>query len=92
MEFTEYIKPELLVLVPVLYFIGVALKKSDAFTDNYIPLALGAISIILCWLWVFSQTETSGNYLTAIFTAITQGVLIAGASVYTNEIIKQLKE
>ena len=28
MDFQEYIKPELLVLIPVLYLIGMGLKKS----------------------------------------------------------------
>lgn len=91
MNFNDYIKPELLILVPVLYLVGLALKRGS-FPDKYIPIMLGAVSIILCALWVLANTETQGNTLLAIFTAITQGILIAGASVYTNEIIKQINK
>lgn len=90
MDFLEYIKPELLILIPVLYLIGVGSKKS-ALPDKFIPLVLGAVGIVLCTVWVLATSETEGtkDILMAIFTAITQGVLIAGASVYANQIIKQ---
>ena len=91
MDFQEYIKPELLILIPVLYLIGIALKKSE-FKDKFIPWVLGAISIVLSGIWVFANADTSGNVLIAIFTVITQGVLIAGASVYVNQLIKQAKK
>ena len=38
----EYISPELLVLVPVMYFVGIAIKKSKI-KDNLIPLLLMSI-------------------------------------------------
>lgn len=90
MDFVEYIKPELLILIPVLYLIGVGVKKS-AISDKFIPLVLGAVGIVLCTIWVLatSETESTQDKMMAIFTAITQGILIAGASVYANQIIKQ---
>jgi len=90
MSFQEFIKPELLILIPVLYLIGIAVKKSNI-SDKIIPVILGAISIALCALWVFATSTYSGGQeiATAIFIAITQGVLIAGASVYANQIVKQ---
>ena len=42
----ELIKPELLILVPVLYLIGDGFKKSQL-PDKHIPWVLGAISVIL---------------------------------------------
>lgn len=81
----DFIKPELLVLIPVLYFIGLGLKKSKA-KDEYIPLILGASGIVLAMLWVCG---TSGISLIGIFIAITQGILCAGATVYVNQLIKQ---
>ena len=48
----SYIKPELLVLVPVLYFLGAGLKKAEAFPDNRIPLVLGIAGILLAALYV----------------------------------------
>lgn len=37
----ELIRPELLVLIPVLYFTGMGLKKSASVLDKHIPLLLG---------------------------------------------------
>lgn len=90
MNFQDYIKSELLILIPVLYLIGVAIKKSNL-ADKFIPWVLGAISIVLCGVWVFANCPigTGAEIATAIFTAIVQGVLIAGASVYVNQLVKQ---
>lgn len=90
MDFQEYIKPELLILIPVLYLIGVAVKKSNL-ADKFIPFIIGIVSIILCAVWVFANSPitTGAEIATAIFTAITQGILLAGASVYVNQLVKQ---
>lgn len=90
----EFIRPELLVLVPVLYFVGVGLKKAQAFADKYIPLALGAAGIALSVLYVLATVQLGGwqNVLLAAFTAVTQGLLAAGCSVYINQIVKQAKK
>lgn len=86
----EYIKPELLVLVPVLYLIGAAIKKSNI-ADKFIPWILGGVSVALSALWILANCSCSNaaEVCTAIFTAITQGILIAGASVYVNQLVKQ---
>lgn len=87
----DYIKPELLVLVVVLYFVGMAIKNAKSVKDNYIPYILGSVGIALSALWILA-TCTLANYqdvLLAIFTAIVQGVLVAGASVYINQLTKQ---
>lgn len=86
----EFIKPELLVLVPVLYLVGVALKKS-AVNDRHIPWILGVAGVVLSFLWI-AGTCTMANaqeIVLAVFTGIVQGILAAGASVYVNQIIKQ---
>jgi hypothetical protein len=90
MELNEYIKPELLVLIPVLYLIGVAVKKSKI-ADKFIPWILGGVSVALSALWIFASCSIASpaDIALAIFTAITQGVLIAGASVYVNQLVKQ---
>lgn len=92
-EIMNYIKPELLVLIPVLYFVGIGIKKS-AMSDKHIPLLLGCIGIVLSALWVFATSSVSGgkDVALAVFTAITQGVLAAGASVYVNQVAKQMKK
>lgn len=93
MNYHEFIKPELLVLIPVLYFIGIGIKKSKI-KDTFIPLILGGISVFLSGLYLFATEGINGTQelATAIFTAITQGVLIAAASVYANQIIKQAQK
>ena len=86
----EYIKPELLVLVPVLYLIGVAVKKSNI-ADKFIPWILGGVSVALSALYILASgfPTNAADVALAVFTAITQGVLIAGASVYVNQLVKQ---
>ena len=92
-NYQDYIKPELLILIPVLYLIGIAIKKSNI-ADKLIPLILGGISILLSGLYLFATEDISGSkaIATALFTAITQGILIAGASVYANELVKQTRK
>ena len=86
----DYIKPELLVLVAVLYIVGIALKKS-AVNDKFIPAILGGAGVLLSLIYVIGTATltTPQEIALAAFTAITQGVLVAGASVYVNQLIKQ---
>lgn len=89
MDFTSYIAPELLVLVPVLYGLGAAAKQTNKIKDNYIPLILTVIGVALSCLYVFG---TDGITALSAFTAIIQGVLVASAAVYSNQLIKQSKK
>ena len=57
--FKEFIKPELLILIPVLYLIGIGMKKSEV-KDKFIPLLLGIIAVILSGLYVFATSEITG--------------------------------
>lgn len=93
MDFKEFIKPELLILVPVLYLIGVGIKKSTI-ADKFIPLILGLCGVVLAAVYLFSVEPIVGTQAiaTALFTAITQGILCAGATVYVNELVKQTKK
>ena len=93
MNYQEYIKTELLILIPVLYFIGIGLKKSKQ-PDKWIPLMLGVSAVVLSALWVFATADISGlqEAASAIFTAVTQGVLVAGASVYANQLYLQARK
>ena len=86
----EFIKPELLVLIPVLYLFGVALKKSQI-SDKHIPWVLGVVSVVLSSIFIAATTDINGykEVLMAIFSGLTQGILCAGASVYVNQVIKQ---
>ena len=90
-QITNYVKPELVVVAIALYFVGMALKQAQTVKDKYIPLILGGISIAICAMYVFatSSCSTPQDIVIAIFTAITQGILIAGLSTYVNQIVKQ---
>lgn len=90
----EYIKPELLILAIVLYFIGMALKDVEVIKDKYIPIILGMLGIIISSIYIIATSQINGykEVLTVIFTAIVQGILVAGASVYINQIVKQAKK
>lgn len=90
-QIMNYVKPELVVVAIVLYFIGIALKKSQTVADKYIPLTLGALGMIICGIYVVATCSLAGaqNVAMAIFTAIVQGILVAGLSTYINQIIKQ---
>lgn len=90
MNFQDYIKTELLVLVPVLYLVGIGLKKSKL-PDKCIPITLGVTAIVLSTVWVISTAEILGikEVASAFFTAVTQGVLVAGVSVYASQLYKQ---
>ena len=90
MNFQEFIKPELLILIPALYIVGIGLKKSKI-SDTLIPFLLGVISIILSASWVIATSDiaTFKDVAYALFVSITQGILSAGASVYINQLYVQ---
>ena len=92
MNISEYIKPELIVLAVMLYILGMGLKKSATIADKWIPYILGAAGVVLALVWVCATSDLSApqGVLMAIFTGITQGVICAGASVYVNQLIKQV--
>ena len=73
-------------------FIGMGLKQSQTVKDKYIPLILGGIGIVLCAVWVIASCpiSTGQEIAMAVFTAIVQGILVAGLSTYVNQAIKQM--
>lgn len=91
-QIMNYVKPELIVVAVVLYFIGMGLKQAQTVKDKYIPLILGGIGIVLCAIWVLAMCplSTGQDIAMAVFTAIVQGVLVAGLSTYVNQVIKQI--
>ena len=93
-QIMNYVKPELVVVAVVLDFGGLGLKQSQAVTNKYIPLVLGIIGIVICGIYVIATCSLSGvqNIAMAVFTAVVQGVLVAGLSTYVNQIFKQLNK
>lgn len=93
-QIMNYVKPELTVVAIVLYFVGMWLKQSQTIKDKYIPLLLGGIGVVISAIYVFATCAcgTGQEIALAVFTAITQGVLVAGLSTYVNQVSKQLKK
>lgn len=90
-NYMDYIKPELLVLIPALIFVGYCLKTSTAVADKLIPAVLAAAGVLLAVLYVLATTVITGpqDAAQAVFTAIVQGVLCAAGAVYANQCVKQ---
>lgn len=78
MEFTNFIMEKALVLIPVLYIIGFILKKTESVADKYIP-------VILLPIGVAGAVAVMGISAESVI----QGVLVVGATVLTNQVIKQ---
>ena len=81
MDFLKYITENAIILVPVLYIVGAILKSTELIKDKYIPILLMPIGI------AFSIAIMGVNA-----QAVVQGVLVTGATVYSNQLIKQLNK
>ena len=91
MQITDYIKPERLAVALVLYFVGIGLKHSQTIPNQYVPGVLGILGILLAGLYVFATTEfqTRQEIAMAVFTAVVQGILVAGLSTYVDQLLGQ---
>lgn len=90
-QIINYVKPELIIVAVVLYILGQGIKQSQTIKDKYIPLINGAAGIVLCGVYVMAKCDvhTVQEIAMSAFTAITQGILVAGLSTYVNQLIKQ---
>ncbi|EJO5346778.1 phage holin family protein [Clostridium botulinum] len=83
MEFNliDYIEKQALILIPVLYIVGMMLKNTQQIKDWTIP-------------WILLVLGIAGAIALMGFNvdAVIQGVLVTGAAVYTNQLIKQSTE
>lgn len=82
MNIIEFIVEDGLVMIPFLYIIGEIIIKTEIVKSNLIPLLLLMISFIFT------------PFLLGGFTAenIVQAGLVAGFTVFTDQVIKQVKE
>ena len=78
MDILSYIIDKCLILIPVLYIIGMAIKGVPNIKDWVIPY------IIMVFGVAFAVFLNGFNVESVI-----QGVLVAGATVYANQLIKQ---
>jgi len=80
MDIIKYISEEALILIPVLYVIGMMLKNTPKVKDWLIPYILLVIGIL-----------GAISILGLSVKSVIQGILVTGATVYTNQLIKQAK-
>ena len=81
MEILKYITENALILIPVLLIIGQIIKSIEKIPDKYIPLILLPLGIV--------GAMALGGW--TVDSAV-QGILVTGAAVYGNQIVKQLKK
>ena len=79
MEIIGYIMDNALILIPALIVIGAIIKQVEAIPNKWIPL-------ILLPLGVAGALALGG--LSA--DSVIQGILVTGAAVYGNQLVKQL--
>jgi len=78
-----------MILIPVLFALGRAVKKSRIIRPKRIPLFLIGIGIVLAVLW---SAASNGRLLMSVWVGVTQGVLCAAGAVLTHQLIKQLSK
>ena len=79
MDILNYVVQEGLVMIPVLFIIGEIVKGTELLSNKWIPLVLLAVSIGFTPLLLGAYDANN----------IVQAVLVAGATVFGNELIKQ---
>lgn len=78
MELIDYITENSLILIPALYVLGMIIKNTESIQDKYIPVLLLIFGIAGCIALMGFTAD-----------AVIQGVLVTGASVYANQLLKQ---
>ena len=78
----NYLVENCAIVVPVLWCLGAALKRTPKVADWLIPYLLGGAGIALCLTIVLT---TGGSAVEGIM----QGVITAGVAVYGNQLVKQ---
>lgn len=91
MDWQNYIKAEFLIFIPVLVAIGAAVKNFTKIDNKWIPIILGILGIGLVTVYQLAfGTVEGGNGWALALTSVVQGVIVAAAAVYGNQIVKQL--
>lgn len=78
MDILEYVIQEALILIPVLYVIGMFIKSTPNVPSWIIPWIMLALGVI-------GATAILGFNVQGII----QGVLVAGVTVFVNQLLKQ---
>ncbi|WP_053083822.1 phage holin family protein [Carnobacterium sp. 1290_CSPC] len=79
MDILNYVVQEGLVMIPVLFIIGEIVKGTELLSNKWIPLVVLVISMAFTPLVLGTYTADT----------IVQAVLVAGVTVFGNELVKQ---
>lgn len=79
MDILNYVVQEGLVMIPVLFIIGEIIKGTELLSNKWIPLVVLVVSLGFTPLVLGAYTANN----------IVQAVLVAGVTVFGNELIKQ---
>lgn len=79
MDVLNYIVQEGLIMIPVLFIIGEIIKATELLGNKWIPLTILIVSIGFTPLVLGAYTADN----------IVQAVLVAGVTVFGNELIRQ---
>jgi uncharacterized membrane protein YagU involved in acid resistance len=84
-----YIKPMLLVLVPILWYLGLKIKDTNKIQDAWIPFILMAISIViaLSYVLIFEEYSPAG-----VWIGVMQGFAIAVFQGWLFQAKRQIEE
>ena len=83
MEILSYILEEGLIVIPALYILAEIIKGTGVVKNKWIPVILLGVSLVLTPL-IVTGGYTADN--------IVQAILIAGATVFGNELISQSRK
>ncbi|MEG0264797.1 MAG: phage holin family protein [Erysipelotrichaceae bacterium] len=85
----EYVKSELLVIVPVLYVIARFMDTSKVPNDK-IPYVLMIVAVILSGFYTFATIDLKSfqAILMAIFSTIVQGILLSGSAIFSGILLQ----
>ena len=87
-DIASYISPELLVLVPALFLVGMAIKRFGS-DDRAIPLVLGLLGMMLACLYGLATMKAGDTVPMVLFTGILQGIFCAAGAVYAHQSVHQ---
>lgn len=81
MDVAKYITENALILIPALYVLGAIIKNTEKIDNKYIPIILLPIGILGAIGMMGVSTD-----------AVIQGILVTGATVYANQLMKQMSK
>ncbi|WP_272509113.1 phage holin family protein [Clostridium ganghwense] len=77
-DLMKYVTEQALILIPVLYVLGIIIKNIPNIPDWVIPWIILMVSIVLSVLILEINVQ-----------AVIQGILVAGVTVLSNQLVKQ---